>query len=199
MIRFADKPTLVGDRVTLRPIVAADAASMWADLHDDEAMRLTGTTATFTREQIDAWTASRAAQTDRLDLAIVDRATGDWAGEVVINDVDDDNRSCGFRIALTRAARGRGFGSEATRLIVGYVFDRVQEPSIHRIELEVYAFNERAIRTYERVGFVREGVRRDALRQGERYQDAIVMSVLRTDPSRPTLESEATGLTAARQ
>lgn len=199
MIGFADKPTLVGDHVTLRPIVAADAASMWADLHDDEARRLTGTTATFTREQIDAWAASRAVQTDRLDLAVIDRVTGAWAGEVVINDVDPDNQSCGFRIALTRASRGRGFGSEATRLIVGYVFDRVHEPSIHRVELEVYAFNERAIRTYERVGFVREGRRRDALRLGESFHDAIVMSVLRTDPSRPTLGGEATGLTAARR
>lgn len=199
MIRFSDKPTLVGDLVTLRPLVAADAASMWADLHDDESLRLTGTTASFTREQIDAWAASRTTQEDRLDLAVVDRATGAWAGEVVINEVDEENRSCGFRIALTRGARGRGFGSEATRLIVGYVFDRVQEPIIHRIELEVYEFNDRAIRTYERAGFVREGVRRDALRQDDRFHDAIVMSVLRTDPFRPTLGSGATGPTAARQ
>ncbi len=199
MTGFADKPTLTGQRVTLRPIVAGDAASLWNDLHDDEAVRLTGTTATFSREQIDVWAASRATQTDRLDMAIVDRETEEWAGEVVINDVDDVNQSCGFRIALTRAARGRGLGSEATRLIVGYVFDRVQEPSIHRIELEVYAFNERAIRTYERAGFVREGVRRDALHQDGRFHDAIIMSVLRTDAARPRFEDKATALTLDRQ
>jgi len=188
---FADKPTLHGERVLLRPIVAGDAPCMWADLADAEAMRLTGTTATFTREQIDAWAASRIDQSDRLDLAVIDRETGAWAGEVVVNDLDVDNRSCGFRIALSGSARGRGLGSEATRLLVGYVFDIVDEPSIHRIELEVYAFNERAIRTYERVGFVREGVRRDALRWGDEVTDAIIMSCLRTDPGRPRLRADA--------
>lgn len=191
MTSFADKPVITGERVTLRPIVATDADSMWADLDDAEAMRLTGTTAEFTRDQIDRWAASRIEQTDRIDLAIVDRATGAWAGEVVINDVDPENLACGFRIALSRDARGRGFGTEATRLMVGYVFDRIDEPSIHRIELEVYAFNERAIRTYERVGFVREGVRRDALRWGDEVTDSIMMSCLRTDPGRPRLPVDA--------
>ena len=50
---FADKPTLRGDRVVLRPTVADDAAHMWADLHDEEAIRLTGTHRTVERPQID--------------------------------------------------------------------------------------------------------------------------------------------------
>lgn len=181
MTSFADKPTLQGRLVTLRPIVATDAAAMFADLADAEGRRLTGTHATFTREQIDAWAATRASQPDRLDLAVVDRSDGTWAGEVVINDWDEDNRSCGFRIALGPAARGRGFGTEATRLLLDHVFDTLDDPPVHRVELEVYSMNPRAIAVYERVGFRREGIRRDALRWDGRYHDAIVMSVLRTD------------------
>jgi RimJ/RimL family protein N-acetyltransferase len=178
---FADKPTLVGERVTLRPLNAADADDLWHDLHDPEANRLTGTHATFTRERIDAWCASRATQTDRLDLAVVDRGTGQWAGEVVINDVDDDNRSCSFRIALRDSARDRGLGTESTRLIVDHVFDRIDGPLIHRISLEVYSFNRRAQAVYERVGFRHEGVLRDALWWDGEFHDAKVMSILRTD------------------
>lgn len=181
MVSFADKPTLMGDTVLLRPITAADADDMWADLQDAEAMRLTGSHATFERAQVDAWCASRAAQPDRLDLAVIDRATGGWAGEVVINEWDPDNRSCNFRIALGPRGRDRGLGTEATRLLVDHVFDTVDDPPVHRIGLEVYAFNARAIRVYERVGFVREGVRRDALRWDGRFHDAIVMSLLRPD------------------
>lgn len=175
---FADKPTIVGPNVILRPIGAGDAGSMWADLADDESNRLTGTRETFTADQIERWAATRSDQTDRLDLAVVARPTGEWYGEVVINDWDPDNRCCGFRIALGASARDRGVGTEATRLIVDHVFS---ERPVHRIELEVYAFNPRARRVYERVGFVEEGRRRDALHWNGDWIDSISMAILRTD------------------
>lgn len=176
-----DKPTIEGDLVVLRPIVAADADAMWADLHDPEAIRLTGTHARFTRDRIDRWCASRGDQPDRLDLAVIDRRSGIWAGEVVINDWDPHNRSCGFRIALGPGGRDRGLGSEATRLVVDHVFDRVDDPPVNRLSLEVFAFNPRAVAVYERVGFRREGVLREALRWDDEFHDAIVMSILRRD------------------
>lgn len=181
MTTFADKPTLTGELVVLRAMVATDADHMWADLHDDEATRLTGSHGTFERHQIDEWCASRAAQPDRLDLAVIDRKTGEWAGEVVINDWDADNRSCGFRIALGPNGRNRGFGTEATRLIVDYVFDQIDDPPVNRLALEVYDFNPRGLEVYEKVGFRREGVLRQALLWDGRYHDAIAMSIVRSD------------------
>lgn len=181
MTTLEHKPTLTGDLVLVRPISAADAEHLWADLHDAEAMRLTGTHGSFDREQIDQWCASRAEQTDRLDLAVVDRASGAWAGEVVINEWDADNRSCSLRIALGPGARGRGFGTEAVRLVVGYVFDQIDDPAVNRVWLEVYDFNRRALAVYETVGFRREGVLREALSWDGRFHDAVVMSMLRSD------------------
>ena len=52
---------------------------------------------------------------------------------------------------------------------------------IHRISLDVFDFNPRAAHVYERVGFVREGVLRDALHWDGEYHDSIVMSILRPD------------------
>lgn len=181
VVTFADKPTLSGARVVLRPMRAADAEHMWVDAHDEVITRFTGTHAEFAREQIDAWCASRATQDDRLDLAVEDRRTGAWCGEAVINDWDLDNRTCGFRIALGAGGRDRGLGSEATRLLVDYVFDQIDDPPVNRIELEVYDFNLRAIAVYEKVGFRREGVRRDALLWHGTFHDAVVMSILRRD------------------
>lgn len=181
MVSFADKPTLEGTVVTLRPMRAGDAASMFADTTDVEANRLTGTHDDFTLEQIERWTASRHDTDDRLDLAAVDPATGEWLGEVVINEWDPDNRSCSFRIALSERARNRGIGTEATRLIVDHVFGAIDDPPVNRLELEVYAFNPRAITVYERIGFVREGVRRAALRWDGEFVDAITMSILRSE------------------
>jgi RimJ/RimL family protein N-acetyltransferase len=86
---------------------------------------------------------------------------------------------------MSAEGRGRGLGTEATRLIVGYGFDQL---GLHRIELEVYAFNPRARRAYEKVGFVAEGVLRDALWWDGEWVDAVVMSMLETDP-RPATTS----------
>jgi RimJ/RimL family protein N-acetyltransferase len=178
MKSFADKPTLTGERVILRPMSLKDAEPFYTSLDDDEGNRLTGTHQSFTFEQIKSWTASRQATDDRLDLSIIDRATGVWVGELAVNDWDEDNHSCGFRIAIGPNGRNRGLGSEATRLIVDYVFKQLP---INRIALEVFAFNPRAIHVYERCGFTREGVIRSALYWDGEYHDAILMSILRDE------------------
>ena len=52
---------------------------------------------------------------------------------------------------------------------------------LHRIELEVYDFNPRAIHVYKKAGFIQEGIRRDVLLWDGKYQSAIVMSMLKSD------------------
>lgn len=98
------RPTLIGRRVVLRPIVAADAADMHASLADAETMRLTGTTRRFTLDQVRDHCAGLEVRRDRVDLAIRDPWDDGWLGEVVLMDVDDEQRSAGFRIALAREA-----------------------------------------------------------------------------------------------
>jgi RimJ/RimL family protein N-acetyltransferase len=77
-------------------------------------------------------------------------------------------------------------GTEATRLLVDHAFTEIEDPPVHRIGLEVYEFNHRAVRLYERMGFRREGVLRDALHWDGGFHDALVMSMLRTDRSTTT-------------
>ncbi|MHB1510888.1 MAG: GNAT family N-acetyltransferase [Acidimicrobiales bacterium] len=176
-VSFEVKPTLTGKLVLLRPVQEADAAGL-AGL-ELEALRLTGTHKTHSMDALRAWYGSRAEHADRLDLSIIERSTGTWLGEVVLNDLDEFNRSCGFRIALAaRANFGRGFGSEATRLVLGHAFDTV---GLHRVELEVYRFNPRARQVYEKVGFVHEGTKRQALCWGGEWIDADLMAMLASE------------------
>ena len=174
---FADKPTLRGERVLLRPLLESDAADLLATM-DEEGIRLTGTHRSFSLDDLIAWTSSRATVDDRLDLAIVDSSTNAFVGDLAINDWDPHNHSCNFRIALGPRGRNRGLGSEATRLIVDYVFANLP---IHRIGLDVFSFNPRAAYVYERVGFVVEGTLRSTLFWEGRYYDSVLMSILRPE------------------
>ncbi|MVU81501.1 GNAT family N-acetyltransferase [Nocardia sp. ET3-3] len=169
----------------LRPFVDDDLDAIRAALRDPEVRRLTGSVNDETAalapedpadaERLRAWYSTRATQPDRLDLAVVDLATGECVGEAVLNQWDPGNQSCNFRILLAPSSHGRGFGTEATRLIIGYGFDKL---GLHRISLEVYAFNPRARRAYEKAGFRPEGVLRQSLRYGDQWIDATVMSIL---------------------
>jgi RimJ/RimL family protein N-acetyltransferase len=176
---FSVKPTLVGTKVQLRPFTDADFPAICEALQDPEVVRLTGSRPIVWDEaaerRLREWYGTRNDQPDRLDLAVEERATGAWVGEVVLNEWDPPNRTCNFRTMFGPRGRDRGLGTEAVRLIVGYGFAHL---GLHRIELEVYSFNPRARRAYEKAGFVVEGVRREALRVPEGWADATVMSVL---------------------
>lgn len=174
-----EKPTLTGNRVVLRPITLADADPMFASLSDAESMRLTGTQQTFTLEQVQHYCQKVVTANDRADFAITLKGDPTYLGEVVLNDIDWVNRSGSFRIALaSETLFGKGYGSEATRLIVAYGFQNLK---LHRLSLEVYDFNPRAQHVYEKVGFVREGLLRDVLLWDGVYHSAIVMSILEDD------------------
>ncbi|MTE12452.1 GNAT family N-acetyltransferase [Nocardia aurantiaca] len=182
---FSIKPTLTGTRVVLRPFISEDLDAILTALRDPDVRRLTGSVHDDTTEitpedpaetrRLRDWYATREAQPDRLDLAIVEVATARCVGEAVLNQWDPGNRSCNFRILIGPGGQGRGLGTEATRLIVGYGFETL---GLHRISLEVYAFNPRARRSYEKAGFRPEGVLRESLRYGDRWIDATVMSIL---------------------
>ncbi|MEV7005325.1 GNAT family protein [Streptosporangium sp. NPDC051022] len=176
---FADKPTLYGKRVTLRPVGPEHADGLWELVNDPETARLTGSHGEFDRTAADIWYGSRGDHDNRLDLAICTSDDDEYVGEVVLNELDAHNLSCNLRIALVGPrVFGRGYGTEAIRLVLDHVFTTTD---LHRIGLEVFAFNDRAAHVYRKVGFVEEGVRRDALRWDGRWHDAIVMAILASD------------------
>ncbi|MFJ9018547.1 GNAT family N-acetyltransferase [Streptomyces sp. NPDC102259] len=175
-MNFSVKPLLSGPKTVLRPFTEADADTMWEIIGDPEVVRFTfPPNSDLTRERVRSWYGSRAEQPDRLDLAVTDRETGELVGEVVLHEWDPDARSCTFRTLIGPRGRGRGLGTEATRLIVGHGFERL---GLHRVQLELYGDNERARRVYEKVGFVVEGVRREAALRNGVWVDEVLMALL---------------------
>jgi len=187
---FPVLPRLEGERAVLRPFTPADVEAMGPILADPDVIRLTGSAHTSAevaemagRPELDdrtrTWYATRADQPDRLDLALVDRASDACVGEAVINEWSPEDRSANLRILIGPAGRDRGLGTEAVRLLVDHAFAATD---LQRISLEVLASNPRARRVYERVGFVAEGRLRAASRFDGEPVDVIVMALLRTDP-----------------
>lgn len=172
-----DKPVLDGPLVRLRPLGLDDASALFEGLQDPEANRLMGLRAAFTLEDVQRHCRWVETAEERVDYAI--EVKGRVIGEAVLSGVDAPNRSASFRIAVWRADdRNFGYGSEATRMIVEHGFEAL---ALNRIELEVFAFNASARRVFEKVGFVEEGVRRQALWWDGAPVDALVMAMLRAD------------------
>ena len=71
--------------------------------------------------------------------------------------------------------RGKGYGTEAIRLLLDHAFGRL---NFHRVAVGVVGFNERALRFYEKVGFKREGAQRDGYYCEQAYHDFVMMSIL---------------------
>lgn len=179
-------PELLGEMVRLRTLVATDADRMWESLQDPEAMRLTGTTADFTREQVEEWTRTVADRPGRYDWAITPAAERDGAlisdemiGEIVLNEIDTQARSANIRLVLLPNYRGRGYGRDAIFQVLQWAFTQGGGGlDLHRVSLDVLALNPRAHMLYESLGFRDEGRLRDAYLDGEHYSDAIVMAIL---------------------
>lgn len=171
------KHIIEGNSILLRPAKESDIEAYLTFLQDTEMNLLTGSQKAFTREEIEAWIRKiNVINEDRFDSMIILKETGELLGEVVLNDMDTINRSANIRIGIQGTQhRGKGYGTEALLLMLRYGFQKL---NLHRIHLGVYAFNPRAIHVYEKIGFHREGVERDALFMDGKFHDLITMSIL---------------------
>lgn len=180
---LAPVPTLVTPRLRLVALGPEHLDPTVDALQDAEHLRLTGTRASFTREQVRAHLERVVLDDERGDWAITHADDGRYLGEVVLNDLEAEDRAMNVRIALAPGEPGRGYGTEAMTAVLDHAFHAV---GLHRVGLDVFAFNARAQRSYEKAGFVLEGRQRDTLLWDGVWTDSVLMGVLATDP-RPTL------------
>lgn len=187
-INFSFKPTLEGERVLLRPFKEEDYEIMIKILSDYEVRKLTGSSEDdmnserelthLEKENIISWYETRNLQDDRLDLGIVNKATNELVGEAVFNEYDEENKSINFRILIGENGRGKGLGTEVTKLFLDYGF---KELNLERVELEVYSFNPRAEHVYIKSGFKLIDVLKDEFEYNGEPVDAKCYELLRSD------------------
>ena len=139
-------------------------------------------------DEIDRFFEARVVGPDALAMAIHEASTNRLVGTCAFSQLDGENGSALYHITIGESdAWGHGYGTEATRLMLDHAFGTL---SLHRIALFVFEFNERAIRAYQRCGFVIEGRSRESIWRDGRWWDELAMSVLESDwrrmPRQPT-------------
>ncbi len=143
-------PSLHSDQVMLTQLEDIYFEDYCKLIADPISQHWTVTTTTFSDEQLLAWLRSRPGHLERLDWAILNSETGEFLGEIVLNELDAQAKSMNLRIALLSARLGQGVGTKAVKLVIDYGF---QVLGLSRITLDVWSKNQRAIRVYEKVGF----------------------------------------------
>ena len=143
-------------------------------------------------DEIDRFFQARALGSESLAMAIHVRDGGRLIGSCAFSQMDGDNGSALFHITIGEKGEwGRGYGTEATRLMLEHAFDSL---GLHRIALAVFEFNERAVRAYRRNGFKVEGRAREAIWRDGRWWDELSMSILEAEWRRRTNGARVTSL-----
>jgi RimJ/RimL family protein N-acetyltransferase len=172
---FPDR--LDGTLVVLRPHVPENLKAFERWYSDSDVARLTRyQDGPMRRDEIERFFAARVVGPDSLALAVHVQGTERLIGTCAFSQLDGDNGSALYHITIgEKDVWGRGYGTEATRLMLEHAFTTL---SLHRVALSVFEFNQRAIRSYRRVGFQVEGRAREAIWREGRWWDEITMSIL---------------------
>ncbi len=184
---------LVGQRASLRSLELCDLDALWHWFADRDVVRYSLSLWLFpsSRHETHTWLERTIQDKHTLTLGIVDQATDALIGFAGISGISLINRSGEYFILIgNKACWSNGYGTEVTKLLVEYGFATL---NLHRIALTVSDLNRAGVKAYERAGFTREGVLRQACYRDGQYHDKIVMSILRpeweTRPEETTTDS----------
>ncbi len=190
---------LVSQRLLLRPFTGSDAPALlavslanrgfmrpWEPRRDDAGFTLAATEQSI-QEQQRQWSEDLG-----YSFGVWDRTASTLIGRVTLSRVTRRAfQNCGVGYWLDMTHNGRGYMTEAVRLVVGYAFG---ELGFHRVEAGTLLHNVGSIRVLEKTGFRREGLALRYLQINGRWQDHYLWAITSEEwPAAGTLPSEGRG------
>jgi RimJ/RimL family protein N-acetyltransferase len=168
-----------GEKVYLRPVEEGDLELFYFGRNNPEVRETLFLFFPMTYEQVKNEVQSLIASKENLTFTIVENETNTPVGQTSFVRIDYVSRMATFFFALWDPEYwSKGYGSEATKLMVDYGFDIL---NLNRIQLHVAVENKNAIRAYEKCGFKIEGTLREAMYHHNRYCDFHLMAILRSE------------------
>lgn len=130
----------------------------------------------FTRESHERWIFEMIDTGKVIQMIICEESSDTPIGSVYIRDIDKRHKKAEYGIFIgADAARGRGYGTAAAKLMMQYSF---QEIGLHKLFLRVFADNIQAIKSYEKAGFVKEAYLKDEVYVENQYRDIVLMAAI---------------------
>jgi len=176
---------LCGERIVLREFRREDQEAIQRWVNNEKISRYLSfpvfpQTADETAEFVDRQLRrSGGADEGVFVIAMKDDPKLEYVGSVGLHKIDYRNRHCELGIVIGREdLLGKGIGTEAIRLVLGFAFDFL---NLHKVNLRVFEYNERGRRCYLRCGFREEGRIREQRFYNGRYWDEIIMGITRDE------------------
>jgi diamine N-acetyltransferase len=171
---------LIGERTILRPLERSDMPLVAAWRNDPSVRAQFFNPYLIALSGQDKWYDNYLIRNDSLLYIIYELDNNERIGLVGLDHIDHRNQSAeyGRMLIADTEKRGHGYAHDATLTLINYAF---MDLNMNRLYLRLYADNARALKLYERCGFVREGVEREAIFMDGRFRDLILMSILRND------------------
>jgi RimJ/RimL family protein N-acetyltransferase len=170
-----------GNLVNLRAPEMSDLERSSTWVNDREVTRFLAFRYQMSLAAEEAWLrdlASKPTSYERVFLAI-ETKDGAHIGNTNLFEIRPEDRKAKLGIMLgEKPYWSKGYGSDTLMTLLRFAFE---EMNLNRVELDVFDFNERAIASYRKCGFIEEGRRRQALYKGGEYHDVLVMGVLRAE------------------
>jgi [ribosomal protein S5]-alanine N-acetyltransferase len=174
-------PFLEGEKIYLRPLEPEDLNQEYLGWLNDPKVTCFLESGIFpqTLKELEIYNKQANRSPNQLILAIIDKKSSQHVGNVKLGPIHWIHRRGTLGLLIGNPQHwGKGIGGEATRLMLGYAFSRL---NLNRIDLGVYANHKRAIHLYHTIGFRIEGrFRRDVFHEGQ-YKDRLWMGLLRSE------------------
>ena len=175
-----NKSVLIGEKVELCPLdTEKDSALFEKWNQDSDYMRQLDLDPAiiFSAALIKEWFEKEENDDPIFAIKLLDESR--TIGDIGLYGLDWVNGNAWVGISIgDPACRGKGFGTEAMRLILAYAFNVL---NLHRVTLDVFEFNPRAIRSYEKCGFKAEGVEKELIFKEDMRWNVLNMGILRNE------------------
>lgn len=174
---------LIGENIILREYIKEDIPHINKFANDYEIVKylsdifITNHTLENTTDYYNSVAANTS--TGSLNYIISEKESLKYLGQIDIIKIDWINRIGTLGVVIADQDNlDKGIGSQAIRLLLKYVFDRI---NLNKVELTVHEFNKRALSCYRKCGFVQEGIIRESLYREGKYYNTVNMGILKRE------------------